>query len=63
MLLHKLVQARLFLKQLHMLLRHFFLQPQEFFSTRAKRACKLLVIIGTNSFENSQPYSARDGNY
>ena len=41
-----------------------FPQPQELVSARAKRACKLLVITGTNKpFDLSQPYFTRDGKH
>lgn len=56
--------TKLFLKYLHLLLKHSFLQPQELISTRPKGVSKLSVIIGTNKpFENSQPYFTRDGKH
>ena len=40
---------------------HSFLQPQELIFTRAKRAFKFLVIMGTNKpFENSNHYFTWD---
>ena len=41
------IWCRLFLKHLHLLLKHTFLKPREFDSARAKRTGKLLVIIDT----------------
>ena len=56
--------TKLFLKHLHLLLKHSFLQLQELISTRPKGVSKLSVIIGTNKpFENFQPYFTRDGKH
>ena len=50
------MQTRLFFK--HIYVTYSYLQPQDLISTRAKRAGKLLVIIGTKkAFENSNHIS------
>ena len=59
------MQTGLFLKHLHLLLRHSFLELEEIISTKAKGAGKLLSVIMSTSkpCENSGQYFTGDGKH